>query len=171
MRHRARHVAGVVAIASVLAFAGCLGGPATGPAEESRTVTTPGATPSPTPYPNRVVPFPDGPKSRPAFPETIDREAAESYAVRHEFRYRYNELWDGPGTEVGMSEDSCTVESSTARGDGYEVVVRCVASVNKPPGDATPGGNETVTTVHYDLAPWTVRYYIDRNSIVREGVN
>lgn len=168
MRQPALHAVGVALLAALLALAGCLGAPPTGPGEASPTGRTTAATATPTPYPNETVPFPDGPKSRPALPETVDRETAESYAISHEYRYRYNELWDGPGTEVGMSEDSCTVESSTARGDGYEVVVRCVGYVNKPPGDATPGANETVTTVHYDLAPWTVRYYIDENSVVRE---
>jgi hypothetical protein len=118
-----------------------------------------------TPFPDTTVAFPDGPKSRPARPETITAQTAADYAVRHEYRYSYNRLWSGPGTEVGMSEHSCGVRSTAERGDGYVVTVRCTAYVNEP-----VGGSDSTATRHADLPPWTVRYYLDGDSLVREEV-
>jgi hypothetical protein len=124
------------------------------------TVETPTATA--TPFPNTTVAFPAGPKSRPALPETITQETAREYAIRHEYRYSYNELWSGPETEVGMSEASCGVQSTEPEASGYVVTVRCTAYVNEP------SSGDTTRTRHADLPPWTVRYFVDENTVVRE---
>lgn len=152
----------------VLVTAGCAGplsdrpgGPS--PASSAGPTTSGTAI---TPYPDEVVPFPDGPKSRPSLPDDLTAETAADYARLHEFRYSYNELWRGPGTEVGMSaEGSCDVESVQQRGDGFLVVVRCVGYVNRPSGDPN-----STATIHADLPPWTVRYYVDADSIRRREV-
>jgi hypothetical protein len=64
-----------------------------------------------------------------------------------------------------MSEHSCHVESTEAAGSGYVVVVRCSAYVNE-----TSGGSDSTATQHYDYPPWTARYYVDENSLLREEV-
>lgn len=150
----------------LVAVAGCVGAPA--PADDPPTEATPidatatPATATATPYPNETVVFPPGPKSRPALPETLTAETAGTYAKRHEYRYSYNDLWSGPDTEVGMSEHSCSVESTEPAGAGYLVTVRCTAYVNEP------SAGESTRTQHLDYPPWTVRYYVDENSVVRE---
>jgi hypothetical protein len=134
-----------------LALAGCVG-----PVADS----TPTATPSPTPHPDELVSFPDGPKERPSLPDELTVETASDYAVAHEARFRYNELWE-PGAEVGLSEGTCAVEGAADAGDGFTVTVRCSVYVNRP-ADGT-----STETVHYDYAPWTVRYYVDADSVLR----
>jgi hypothetical protein len=128
----------------------------------SPTATT--AATTPTPYPNETPTFPPGPKSAPERPERLTAETAGDYALRYEFRYSYNELWQ-PSAEVGLSVDSCSVESSvrhaSANANAYLVVVRCVGYVNQPVSGET-------RTQHADLPPWTVRYYVDANSLRRE---
>lgn len=137
---------------ALFVLAGCLG-----PTAE------PGATA--TPYPDEIVAFPDGPKDRPALPETITADSVSSYVKILEFRYSYNELWDGPGTEVGMSEHSCSVASTQRQGSGYLVTVDCTGYVNRP-----VNGAESTRTEHADLPPWSVRYYIDANTVARTEV-
>ena len=148
----------ILALLAAVALAGCLGSPAaTGPSPQ------PSATgPSGPPYPNETAPFPPGPKERPALPEPLTAEAAGDFALTHEFRYSYNELKDGPDTEVGMSEHSCSVDSVAAAADGYRVTVSCTAYVNEP-----AGGADATRTQHLDLPPWTARYYLDGNSVIR----
>ncbi|WP_380676448.1 hypothetical protein [Salinigranum sp. GCM10025319] len=165
----------VLLVVGLVALAGCAGTGPDGPADPSpasqtdapSTVTntaTETATATATPYSNTTVRFPAGPKSRPDLPGTFTRESAREYAIRHEYRYSYNDLYSGPETEVGMSTESCGVESTTQRGDGYVVTVRCSGYVNEP------AGGETTRTRHSDLPPWTVRYYLDGNSVVREEI-
>lgn len=148
----------VLAVVALVALAGCSG---VAPGHSSSSSPTPTATT--TPYPNETVAFPDGPKSRPALPDAITAESAASYATTHEYRYSYNEFWAGPGTEVGMSEHSCQIESTEATGDGYVVVLQCTAYVNEPTEDAS-----STQTQHFDYPPWTVRYYVDENSVLRD---
>ena len=166
----------VLLVVGLVALAGCAGTGTDGPADPSpasRTdapsaatnAATETATATATPFPNTTVRFPAGPKSRPELPETLTRETAREYAIRHEYRYSYNDLYSGPKTEVGMSTESCSVESTTPQGDGYVVTVRCSGYVNEP-----AGGSETTRTRHSDLPPWTVRYYLDGNSVVREEI-
>lgn len=106
--------------------------------------------------------FPPGPKSSPERPERRTVETAGDYAHRYELRHSYDELWE-PGAEVGLSVDSCGVESAAPYRDGYRVVVRCVGYVNRPVAGET-------RTRHADLRPWTVRYYVDRNGLRRDEV-
>ncbi|WP_192918447.1 hypothetical protein [Salinigranum salinum] len=163
---------GLVLIIALVVLSGCTGGgpgasPASTPTDRQPTATataTATTTATTTPYPNSTAAFPDGPKSRPALPGEITAETAGEYAITHEYRYSYNRLWDGPETEVGMSEASCGVQSTTREASGYLVTVRCTAYVNEP----APGN--TTRTQHADLPPWTVRYYLDENSVVREEV-
>jgi hypothetical protein len=61
-----------------------------------------------------------------------------------------------------MSEASCSVESTEPRASGYLVVVRCTAYVNEP-----AAGENTTATIHADYPPWSVRYYVDENSVLR----
>lgn len=149
---------------ALLALAGCAGPVADSPATDSATTSTgtPTATDTPTaaPYPDRTVAFPDGPKERPPLPETITRETARDYVLTHEYRYSYNGFWAGNGTEVGLSRASCHVDSTAATGDGYTVVVQCSGYVNEPVEGQT-------RTRHYDYPPWTVRYYVDGDSVLR----
>jgi hypothetical protein len=146
-----------------LALAGCVGPVAdtTPTATPGTTPTaTPGTTPTATPYLDEMVTFPDGPKERPSLPDELTRESAGEYAVAHEYRFRYNELHE-PGAEVGLSEESCGVEDVSQAGSGFTVTVRCSAYVNRP-ADGT-----STETVHYDYPPWTVRYYVDADSVLR----
>jgi hypothetical protein len=126
------------------------------------TVPTTTATPTATPYPNATPPFPSGPKSRPERPEWPTAGTAADYGLRYEFRHSYNGLWK-PDAEVGLSVDSCGVESTAEHRSGYRVAVRCVGYVNQPVSGET-------RTQHADLPPWTVRYYVDANSLHREEV-
>lgn len=136
----------LLAVVAALLLAGCVG-------------PIGGGTPTATPYPDELVPFPDGPKERPPLPGELTDETARDYAVAHEFRFSYNELWS-PGAEVGMSEHSCSVEALEAAGEGYLVTVGCTGYVNEPVDGETE-------TRHVDLAPWTVRYYLDGDSVLR----
>ena len=159
---------GVVLLLGLVVLAGCAGpvadeSTASSPgAESTPTVATATTTTTATPFPNTTVAFPAGPKSRPALPETITAATAQEYAISHEYRYSYNELWSGPETEVGMSEASCGVQSTEPEASGYVVTVRCTAYLNEP------SGGDTTRTRHADLPPWTVRYLIDANTVVRE---
>jgi pectin methylesterase-like acyl-CoA thioesterase len=117
-------------------------------------------TPTETPYPDERAPFPDGPKDRPPLPDAFTEATAREYAVAHEFRYSFNDRWE-PDAEVGLSENSCDVQSAAAAGSGHEVTVRCVGYVNRP------AENTATPSVHHDLAPWTVRYYLDGDSVLR----
>lgn len=162
----------LLCVVAVVLLAGCVGSVADAPAGEttatSRTAvqTTPSATaePTATPYPNRTASFPAGPKSEPERPAELTAETAAAFAKTYEYRYSYNDL-SGPGRTVGMSEHSCHVESAEAAGSGYVVVVQCSAYVNE-----AAGGSESTATQHYDYPPWTARYYVDENSLLREEV-
>lgn len=137
-----------------VALAGCAaapGGPGAGGPTDGQTAT---------PYPNETVTFPSGPKERPDLPDRLTAETAADYVVTHEFRYSYNQFHE-PGATVGMSEASCSVQSTEAAGDGYLVTVRCTAYVNRPVEDRT-------VTEHADYPPWTVEYYVDGNSVLRQ---
>lgn len=101
---------------------------------------------TPTPYPNRTASFPAGPKSEPERPGELTAETAAAFAKTYEYRYSYNDL-SGPGRTVGMSEHSCHVESAEAA-----------------------GRSDSTATQHYDYPPWTARYYVDENSLLREEV-
>lgn len=164
MRSSVRLPLGFLVLVALVVLAGCTGLVTDGSTASSPvTESTPTAgTTTTTPFPNTTVDFPAGPKSRPALPETITQETAREYAIRHEYRYSYNELWSGPETEVGMSEASCGVRSTESEASGYVVTVRCSAYVNEP------SSGDTTRTRHADLPPWTVRYFLDENTVVRE---
>jgi hypothetical protein len=158
-----RRLAVVVVLLSC-GFAGCLGGPsapATGTTSPAPTADGPTTDrPAATAYPDRTATFPPGPKDRPEPPASFTAERAAAYAVAFEYRYSYNRLSPGPVGSVGLSEASCRVDSTESAGDGYLVVVTCRGYVNEP-GAGT-------ATEHVDLAPWTVRYYLDPDSVLRE---
>lgn len=147
-------VLGLVVLAGCAALPGGSGTPS--PQAEPTSTAETG-----TPWPNETVPFPSGPKDRPTLPGRLTAETAADYALTHEFRYSYNELHEGPNTTVGMSEASCSVQSTEAAADGYLVTVRCTAYVNRPVEDRT-------VTEHADYPPWTAEYYVDGNSVLRE---
>lgn len=157
-RPRSRRLLVALALSALVTLAGCAAAPG-GPGAGSPT-DSPTATPTATPYPNETVAFPSGPKDRPTLPGRLTAETAADYVVTHEFRYSYNRLHE-PGATVGMSEASCSVQSTEAAGDGYLVTVRCTAYVNRPVDDRT-------VTEHADYPPWTVEYYVDGNSVLRE---
>ena len=154
-RPRSQRLLVALALSALVTLAGCTAVPGTGGSTDSPTVS-----PTATPYPNETVAFPPGPKERPDLPDRLTAETAADYALTHEFRYSYNQLHE-PGATVGMSEASCSVQSTEAAGDGYLVTVRCTAYVNRPVEDRT-------VTEHADYPPWTVEYYVDGNSVLRE---
>lgn len=156
----------LLALALLVPLVGCLGGGPASPASPmgsfSPSPTTTGTlSPTATPYPNRTVGLPSGQKERPERPSSLTTETAAEYAIAFAYRYSYNAHWTGPGTEIGFSEASCSVESNESVDDGHLVTAWCSGYVNLP-------SNESTVTVHSDLPPWTVRYYIDENSVLRE---
>lgn len=154
------------AVALVL-LAGCVrsvGDAPGGAATASETAVRTTSEPTATPYPNRTASFPAGPKSEPERPAELTAETAAAFATTYEYRYSYNRL-SGPDRTVGMSEHSCHVDSTEATGSGYVVVVQCSAYVNE-----AAGGGDSTATQHYDYPPWTARYYVDGNSLLREEV-
>lgn len=163
----------LLSVLAVVLLAGCLGSvgdaaSGTGTPTDGTTratQTSPDGTATATPYPNRSPAFPAGPKSEPDRPGELTADTVASFVKSYEFRYSYNDLWAGPGTEVGMSEQSCRVEAVEPRDPGYVVTVRCSAYVNEP-----VGGDDSTRTRHADYPPWTVRYYVDENSLLREEV-
>ncbi|WP_226011195.1 hypothetical protein [Halomicrobium salinisoli] len=149
--------------------AGCVGGPGAtatseSPTGESPTTTTVPTTDAATPPADGEVAFPDGPKDRPERPSNLTEDSVGEFVRTHEYRYAYNQLWYSEHSEVTLD---CEVRSVTARNGWYEAVVSCTGYSNT--GGDRPG-TETATEVHADWFTQTYVYYVDEDSIVREGV-
>ncbi|SFR66447.1 hypothetical protein [Halogeometricum limi] len=162
----------LLSLVVLVALAGCVGsfgGPQTAASTDSpvtSTSETPTTEAPTTPYPDETAVFPSGPKSAPERPANPTAESVESYVLTYEFRHRYNELWS-PDATVGLSEKSCSVRSVEEVQDGYTATVHCAgAYVNEP-----TGGPNSTATQHADYPPWTVRYYVDEDSLIREELD
>ena len=172
--------AGVVA-----ALAGCVsdGGPPGGTDSSTGTSTREATdTPTPTAVPTddrttdgsetgtvgagtpsyRPVDFPDGPKSPPAVPSTLTAESVRTFVRTHEYRYAYNELWMGEGTEVSLD---CSVRRVGRIDDGWRAIVRCTGYANRQA--AVPNGTSTATAVHADYFTQYWAYRVAEESVRR----
>lgn len=137
-----------LALAALLALAGCTGLPTGGTATE-------------TPYADTSTTLPAGPKDVPDRPTTLNASTAGEYARTFEYRYVYNTLWRHDGSTVEVDCDTERVESAR---DGYRVTVTCYGYANT---QDESDGNTTATVVHADWGTQTFDYYVDSDTTRR----
>ncbi|WP_380676393.1 hypothetical protein [Salinigranum sp. GCM10025319] len=75
-----------------------------------------------TSFEGTTVNFPDGPKEQPPIPDPLTEESVREFVHTHEYRFAYNLLWYGSGTDVTLS---CEVGSVEDVGVGYRATVTC----------------------------------------------
>ncbi|SFR86933.1 hypothetical protein SAMN05216559_0284 [Halomicrobium zhouii] len=162
----------IALIALALLTAGCVqslaGSPTATPTDTPpESVQSPTDTPTDvqTPPPNRTVELPEGPKERPERPETLTEDSVGEFVKTHEYRYAYNGLWYSEHSEVTLD---CTLHGVTERDGWFEATVSCSGSSNTG-GPAE--GTEAVTELIADWSTLTYVYYVDENSLIREGTN
>jgi hypothetical protein len=156
----------------VLVTAGCTGTPADGstatststptstPTVTSAGGTTPTPTSTATPRPAGDIDFPDGPKSPPERPATLNASTVREYVRTYEYRYAYNSLWINEYTDVTLD---CRVDDVGRRSAAYEAVVTCsgYSNTNVPE-------NSTVTPgPHADWFTQTFRYRVTEDATRR----
>jgi hypothetical protein len=154
----------LAALASLaLVTAGCAGTPTDEPTTTPTGRSAGSASPSPTGPPSGTVDFPDGPKSAPTRPPTLNESSVREYVRAHEYRYAYNSLWMGEYTEVTLD---CRVDGVTRRAWGYEAVVTCTGYSNTDVPEnstATPGP-------HADWFTQSFRYRVSADATERVRV-
>ena len=136
---------------------GCLGGPTAGSGETESPPASPGTPP------DRTGPFPAGPKVPPDRPETLTPETVREFVHEYEYRYVYNELWMGDGTEVVVD---CGVDRVAAVEGGYEAAVTCTGYANAGGGPRT-NVTGTTTRIHADLSTLTSTYRVTEGAVIR----
>lgn len=150
-----------IVIGLILVVSGCLGAPAGSPtATPTRSDTALSSTATPTAEP---VSLPDGPKDRPARPESLTEASVREYVQTMEYRWVYNSLWRGPDTDVHVT---CEIEGVEVQDEGYEVVVSCngYADIDPPENStATPGP-------HYDYSTQVYLYVVTEETTRRRFV-
>lgn len=158
-RARALHL---LTLALVLT-AGCVGDPLAGSSSPTGdSPRSPEPTTTDTPLSGDPVEFPDGPKERPERPATPNESTVREYARTYEYRYAYNSLWYGEGSDVELE---CDVESVTEQSYGYEAVVTCTGYSNTR--GTTANSTATGTTLHADWGSQTYRYRISADATTR----
>lgn len=181
----------VLAVALLVATAGCVATPGTAPSDTDTTATDRSATDSPTqspppgdadttpdgspagsptdtpvtgpatPLPNETVSLPEGPKVAPDRPAALTAETVRRYARTFEYRYVYNSLWYNEYSDVTADCEVDTVERVDV---GWKAVVTCTAYSNT--GGPTDG-TASPTELHADWFTQSFTYLLDENSTVR----
>jgi hypothetical protein len=153
---RARYLLTVVLVLT----AGCVGTPLGSDGPSGESPASPGPTAA-TPFPGYAIDFPDGPKELPERPTPLNGSSVRDYTRTVEYRYAYNSLWYGAGSEVSVD---CTVDSVTKRSSGYAAVVTCTGYSNTR---GTASGTVTGTVLHADWGSRTARYRVTENATDR----
>jgi hypothetical protein len=154
----------LAALASLaLVTAGCAGAPAGEPTPTDEPTSPERSAGSPTATSTSTVDFPDGPKSAPDRPSTLNASTVREYVRTYEYRYAYNSLWINEYTDVTLD---CRVDDVGRHDEGYEAVVTCTGysntriSGNATPPTPTPGP-------HADWFTQSFRYYVDGDTTLR----
>jgi hypothetical protein len=148
---------------ALVVTAGCVGSPLAGSSSPTGdSPRSPQPTTADTPLPGDPVTFPDGPKERPERPATLNESSVREYARTFEYRIAYNSLWYGEGSDVELE---CSVESVSARTDGYEAVVDCYGYSNTR--GTVANSTATGTTLHADWGSQSFRYRVSANATTR----
>jgi hypothetical protein len=172
-----RRFLGTVGAGFVIALAGCPGPGGEGDDRSSTSVgsgtnatpssvSTPGTPPdttTQTPFPGGEIDFPEGPKSAPSLPSSLDRERVTAFVRTYERRFVYNTLWIDEHSGVRVS---CSVDGATRSGPGWRVLVSCRGSAHH--GSLMDrNGTVTETQITRDYVVRYFVYFVDEDSVYR----
>jgi hypothetical protein len=166
----------LASVAALASTGGCLAGgdessttteSTRDPPSPASTTETPAAetdrsTEGRTPFQGTPVDFPDGPKAQPPIPDRLSRESVREFVHTHEYRFAYNQLWYGSGTDVTLSCEVGTVEDV---GVGYRAVVTCRGSSTVR--GTVENSTKTRTPIHADWFDQTYVYLVDEETVIR----